>query len=208
MCCWTSTETKILASSSYLFIYFCLVIIIITLIFNWYLDFGKKLYLLYHISQTLCRVFFNKNDKWSSYLYKCVVVSFSFRLVVSVSSWPHGPEHARPSYLLLPPGVVSNSCWLLRRHCPAISSLVVPFVPTFPTSGSFPGSLSFRICPSSEHSGLISFRINRFVLLAVQGTLKIPLFKLSTLRIQIFKRKKEEMLLWEMENRSNPKNPV
>ena len=32
--------------------------------------------------------------------------------------------------------------------------------------------LSFRICPSSEHSGLISFRMDRSVLLAVQGTLK------------------------------------
>ena len=28
-------------------------------------------------------------------------------------------------------------------------------------------SLSFRICPSSEHSGLISFRMDRFVLLAL-----------------------------------------
>ena len=33
-------------------------------------------------------------------------------------------------------------------------------------------SLSFRICPSSEHSGLIFFRMDQFVLLAVQGTLK------------------------------------
>ena len=33
-------------------------------------------------------------------------------------------------------------------------------------------SFSFRICPSSEHSGLISFRMDQFVLLAVQGTLK------------------------------------
>uniref|UniRef100_A0A670HUA8 Immunoglobulin domain-containing protein n=1 Tax=Podarcis muralis TaxID=64176 RepID=A0A670HUA8_PODMU len=33
-------------------------------------------------------------------------------------------------------------------------------------------SLSFRICPSSEHSGLISFRMDRFDLLAVHGTLK------------------------------------
>ena len=30
----------------------------------------------------------------------------------------------------------------------------------------------FRICPSSEHSGLISFRMDKFVLLAVQGILK------------------------------------
>ena len=32
-------------------------------------------------------------------------------------------------------------------------------------------SLSFRICPSSGHSGLISFRVDRFVLLAILGTL-------------------------------------
>ena len=36
-------------------------------------------------------------------------------------------------------------------------------------------SLRFRICPSSEHSGLISFRMERFDLLAVQGTLEILL---------------------------------
>ena len=33
-------------------------------------------------------------------------------------------------------------------------------------------SLSFRISPSTEYSGLISFRIDWFDLLAVQGTLK------------------------------------
>ena len=33
-------------------------------------------------------------------------------------------------------------------------------------------SFSFSLSPSSEYSGLISFRINRLVLLAVQGTLK------------------------------------
>ena len=33
-------------------------------------------------------------------------------------------------------------------------------------------SFSFRISPSNEYSGLISFRIDWFVLLAVQGTLK------------------------------------
>ena len=33
-------------------------------------------------------------------------------------------------------------------------------------------SLSYRICPSSKHSGLISFKMDRFVLLALQGTLK------------------------------------
>ena len=52
---------------------------------------------------------------------------------------------------------------------------------SFPASGSFPMSRlcirwpkywSFSINPSSEYSGLISFRIDWFDLLAVQGTLK------------------------------------
>ena len=33
-------------------------------------------------------------------------------------------------------------------------------------------SFSFSVCPSNEHPGLISFRIDWFDLLAVQGTLK------------------------------------
>ena len=35
-------------------------------------------------------------------------------------------------------------------------------------------SISFNISPSNENLGLISFRIDRFDLLAVQGTLKSP----------------------------------
>ena len=53
---------------------------------------------------------------------------------------------------------------------------------SFPASRSFPiswhigwpkyWSFSFSISPSNEYSGLISFRIDQFDLLAVQGTLK------------------------------------
>ena len=52
---------------------------------------------------------------------------------------------------------------------------------SFPASGSLPmsqirwpkyWSFSFSISPSNEYSGLISFRIDQFDLLAVQGTLK------------------------------------
>ena len=61
----------------------------------------------------------------------------------------------------------------------SLSSLSQPF----PPSGSFPvsavhirwpkcWSLSFSISPLNEYSGLISFRIDWFYLLAVQGTLK------------------------------------
>ena len=67
-----------------------------------------------------------------------------------------------------------------------ISSSVIPFsscLLSFPESGSFPKSqfftsgpkywsFSFSISPSSEYSGLISFRIDWFDLLAVQVTLK------------------------------------
>ena len=65
------------------------------------------------------------------------------------------------------------------------SSSVVPFsscLQSFPASGSFPicqlfkwpkyGSFSFSISSSNEYSELISFRIDWFDLLAVQGTLK------------------------------------
>ena len=68
----------------------------------------------------------------------------------------------------------------------AISFSVVPFsrLQSFPASGSFTDefvlwirwpeywSLSFNISPSSEYSGLISFRMDWLDLLAVQGTLK------------------------------------
>ena len=58
-----------------------------------------------------------------------------------------------------------------------------PLLPPFPASCSFPRkrcqiklpmywSFSYRISPSSEYSGLISFRIDWLVLPAVQGTLK------------------------------------
>ena len=64
-----------------------------------------------------------------------------------------------------------------------MSYSAVLFFQSFPASGSFPmsalcfgwpkyWSFSFSICPSNEYSGLISFRIDWFDLLAVQGTLK------------------------------------
>ena len=66
----------------------------------------------------------------------------------------------------------------------AIQPSVVPFsscLQSFPASGSFSmswlrwpkyWSFSFSISPSNEYSGLVSFRIDWFGLLAVQGTLK------------------------------------
>ena len=80
----------------------------------------------------------------------------------------------------------SNSCPSSRCCRPTISSSVIPFsscLQSFPASGSFPKSqlfasdgqstgVQFSMNPSNEYSGLIFFRIDRFDLLAVQGTLK------------------------------------
>ena len=82
-----------------------------------------------------------------------------------------------------------NSCPLSRWCQRTISSSVVPFsfcLQSCPASEFFPESalrirwpkgvsawsFSFSISPSSEYSGLISFRIAWFDLLGVQGTLK------------------------------------
>ena len=82
--------------------------------------------------------------------------------------------------------LMSDSCSnSLSQWChPTISSSVTSFSScpqSLPASGSFPvswlyaskdWSFSFSISPSNEYSGLISFRIDWFDLLAVQGILK------------------------------------
>ena len=72
---------------------------------------------------------------------------------------------------------------MLSNHL-ILSCPLLLWLQSFPASESFPmsqlftsggqkyWSFSFSISPSSEHSGLISFRIDSFDLLAVQGTLK------------------------------------
>ena len=87
----------------------------------------------------------------------------------------------------LSPRVCSDSCPLCPCCHPVISSSAVRFSScpqSFWVSGSFPmsrlftirwpkyWSFSFSIRPSNEYSGLISFRMDWFDLLAVQGILK------------------------------------
>ena len=105
---------------------------------------------------------------------------------MSGSLWPHESQHARPPCPLQTPGVYSNSCPSSQWCHPAISSSVIPFSScpqSLPASGSFPMSqlfawsgqsigVSASACPSNEHPGLISFRMDWLDLLAVQGTLK------------------------------------
>ena len=107
-------------------------------------------------------------------------------LVMSDSLQPHGLQHIRLPCSSPTPGACSNSYPLSQCCYPTISSSVIPFssrLPSFPASESFPMSVlhirwpkywtfSFSISPSSEYSGLISFRMDWLDLLAVKGALK------------------------------------
>ena len=106
--------------------------------------------------------------------------------VMSESLWPHGLQHARLPCPSPSSGACSNSCPLSRWCHPTISSSVVPFSSCLQTLNfrvfsnesavciRWPKywSFSFSISPSNAHSGLISFRIDWFDLLIVQGALK------------------------------------
>ena len=108
-------------------------------------------------------------------------------LVVSDSLQPHGLQHARFPCPSPTPGPYSNSCPSSWWCHPSISSSVVLFsscLQSFPAAGSFHMSQFFTsggqsigasasvISPSNEYSGLISFRMDWFDLLAIQRTLK------------------------------------
>ena len=124
--------------------------------------------------------------------------------VIFNSLWPHGLWHTRLSCPSLSPGACSDS-YLLSRWChPTTSSSVVPFscFKSFPASGSFTiswlfssggqsiGASGSASVPQNEYSGLISFRMDWFDLLAVQGILKSLLqhhsSKASTLQHSAF----------------------
>ena len=115
-----------------------------------------------------------------------LLVSLFSCSVVSDSLQPQGLRHARLPCPSLSPGVCSDSCPLSRWCHPALSSSVVPFF-FCPQSFQHQGfsnestlrirwpkywNFNFSISPSNECSGLISFRMDWFDLLAVQETLK------------------------------------
>ena len=132
--------------------------------------------------------------------YPVPSVHFS-RSVVSDFLRPHVLQHARPPCSSPVPGVYSNSCPLSQRCHPAISSSVVPFsscpqllpyIRVFSNESilhrRWPKywSFSLSISPSNEHPGLISFRMDRLDLLAVQGTLKRVFFNTTVQKHHFF----------------------
>ena len=107
-----------------------------------------------------------------------------FSRSVSDSLWPNGLHHARlPSLHHLPELAQTHVYWVGDAIQPSLSSPSLP-VFHFPRIMVFSNesvfcirwpkywSFSLSISSSSEYSGLISFRIDWFDLLVVQGTLK------------------------------------
>ena len=100
--------------------------------------------------------------------------------------YPMNLQHARPPCPSPTPGVHSNSCPSSQWCHPAISSSVIPFSScpqSLPASVFYNESVlsirwpkywnfSFSVSLFNEYAELISFRIDWFDLLAVEGTLK------------------------------------
>ena len=138
----------------------------------------QQLELIVHLilfSSSKVILIFIRSPSWCSVAKSCLTL------------WPYGLQHARLLCPSLSPGVCSDSCPLSQWCQPTISSSVVSF---FLLPSIFPSirvlsnksalhitrpkywSFSFSISPGNEYSELISFRIDWFDALAVQGTLK------------------------------------
>ena len=104
--------------------------------------------------------------------------------VLSDSLWPHGLQHVR-TFCSSPPPKDLHRLISIESVMPSYCSIICqPLLSIFPSIRVFSNELvlpirwpkywsfSFSISPSNEYLGLISFRIDSFDLLAVQGTLK------------------------------------
>ena len=127
------------------------------------------------------------NSIWS--LIPCFCVFSSVQLLSCVWLFATPLTAARLAYLFITDShslvrLVSIKLVMPSNHL-ILCHLLLLLPSVFPVSGYFPMSLhirwpkywncSFSIGPSNEYSGLISFRIDWFDLLAVQGTFKSPL---------------------------------
>ena len=105
---------------------------------------------------------------------------------MSNSLRPHEPQHARPPCPSPTLGVYANPCpvlWSSNHLILCCPLLLLPSI--FPSIRVFFNesglrirwpkywSFSFNISPSSEHPGLISFRMDWLDLLAIQGLSRV-----------------------------------
>ena len=127
------------------------------------------------------------SEKYAQQINVVVFVAV-VQLLSHVSLWPHGLQHTMLPCPSAPSGACSNSCpssaWghpinHLILCCPLLlQPSIFPNIRVFSNESALGirwlkyCSFSFSISSSNEYSGLISFRIDWFDLLAVQGTLK------------------------------------
>ena len=129
---------------------------------------------------------YHLKDSWRNPQLCLSSVQFSHLVMSDSLQTPWTASHGVPCPSPTP-RACSNSSSLSRWCHPTISSSVAPFsscLQSFPVPGSFlmsqlfaTGAQSIGLSasssrPSNEYSGLISFGIDWFDLLAVQGTLK------------------------------------
>ena len=125
---------------------------------------------------------------WNSYIYMSLKISY-YILLLSSHAWLFETAHtaacqASLSFTicwsllkLMPSELVMPSNHLILCHPLFLPPSIFPSIRVFSSESVLPirwskyWSFSFSISPS-EHSGLISFRMDWFDLLAVQGTLK------------------------------------
>ena len=110
-----------------------------------------------------------------------VTVHFSLVLQSCPTLRPHESQHAKPPCPTPTPRVHSCSCpssHLILRHPLLLLPPIPPSIIIFSNKSvlhiRWPNywSFSFSISPSSEYTGMISFRMDWFDLFVVQGTLK------------------------------------
>ena len=121
----------------------------------------------------MCSSLLSSGDILYIYIYIYSSVQFSHS-VMSHSLWPHESQHTRPPCPSPTPGVHPDSR-PLSRWCPSHLILCCPLLllpPISPNIRVFSNestlgmrwpkywSFSFRIIPSKEHPGLISFRMD------------------------------------------------
>ena len=118
----------------------------------------------------------------SKYMSSGGIAGSSVQLLSNVQLFATSWTAARQPSLSLTPRACSNSC-PLSRWChlvlchpllllPSVFPSIRVFSNEFALCIRWPKYWSFSISPSNEYSGLISFRMDWFDLLAVQGTLK------------------------------------
>ena len=125
---------------------------------------------------------------WDTYLYTHNgIIIVVVQLLSPDSLWPHELQNIRLTCPSVSPGICSNLCPLSQWCHPTISSsyplLLLPSI--FFSIRVFSNevalcirwpkywSFSFSISPSSEYSGLISFRMDCFELFTVQGLSRV-----------------------------------